>query len=265
MDYHPHHRSLSWGIVVDLTFWFQFGSGSGNGSDSWISKPARVGSSSLVEWSSVRLSCAQLVRGSVRERKEFCDPSPPYAFIFIFLLPYRESPRFAMHDFIAQRVPMPEESSFFYPFNSSLEEELKRLLGNFTIDTTAAIPPNVDDVMEDFRHNGQDYEYCPEPSDSKSLQIPRRKKNKKPLPKECVFCKNNGEMEAFYKDHVLRDSFGRIVCPVLRAYTCKICGANGDSAHTKNYCPKRGNNDQNLIATANAFKLLRNSTGKRRR
>ena len=53
----------------------------------------------------------------------------------------------------------------------------------------------------------------------------------------CVFCRNNGENERFYSSHVLKDAEGRTTCPILRAYTCPICSANGDSSHTIKYCP----------------------------
>ena len=62
----------------------------------------------------------------------------------------------------------------------------------------------------------------------------------------CVFCRNNGEEESFYASHSLKDLEGRVTCPVLRAYTCPICGANGDDAHTIKYCPK---NQSNMNAT----------------
>ena len=54
----------------------------------------------------------------------------------------------------------------------------------------------------------------------------------------CVFCRNNGESESFYTSHYLKDSEGKVTCPVLRAYTCPLCGANGDAAHTIKYCPE---------------------------
>jgi protein nanos 1 len=54
----------------------------------------------------------------------------------------------------------------------------------------------------------------------------------------CVFCRNNGESESFYTSHYLKDADGKVTCPVLRAYTCPLCGANGDSAHTIKYCPE---------------------------
>ena len=46
-----------------------------------------------------------------------------------------------------------------------------------------------------------------------------------------------------------KDSEGRVTCPVLRAYTCPICGANGDEAHTIKYCPQ---NQSKSIASNNA-------------
>uniref|UniRef100_A0A3B1IP82 Nanos homolog 1 n=1 Tax=Astyanax mexicanus TaxID=7994 RepID=A0A3B1IP82_ASTMX len=56
-------------------------------------------------------------------------------------------------------------------------------------------------------------------------------------PKICVFCRNNGAPEEVYGSHVLKTPEGRVVCPILRAYTCPLCSANGDNAHTIKYCP----------------------------
>lgn len=71
--------------------------------------------------------------------------------------------------------------------------------------------------MEEFRHNGRDYEYCPELEAGFVPQpSPRRKKNKKPLATECAFCKNNGEKPSFYRKHILKDVDGRVKCPILR-------------------------------------------------
>ncbi|XP_076294201.1 RNA-binding protein nanos [Lasioglossum baleicum] len=162
-----------------------------------------------------------------------------------------------------QTMQVSQMSYVFYPFNSSLDEEIKRLF-QFRFDLPAPPKPNVEDVMEEFRHNGRDFEYCPDPDDSATLETtPRRKKNKKPLPTECVFCRNNGEEEIYYKKHLLKDAEGKVRCPVLRAYTCPICGVSGDEAHTIKYCPKSPKSSS-TIATANAFKVMRNSTGKRR-
>lgn len=52
----------------------------------------------------------------------------------------------------------------------------------------------------------------------------------------CVFCRNNGESVGLYTSHYLKDADGKVTCPVLRAYTCPLCGANGDTAHTIKYC-----------------------------
>lgn len=47
----------------------------------------------------------------------------------------------------------------------------------------------------------------------------------------CGFC--NGE-------HRLKNPYsGKITCPVLRSYTCFICNATGDKAHTSKYCPRQ--------------------------
>lgn len=158
-------------------------------------------------------------------------------------------------------LPMLQENSLF-PFNPSLDEEIKRL---FDIAISKSPQPNVEEVMEDFRHNGRDFEYCPDLDMDATRQIvPRRKKNKKPLPKECVFCRNNGEEEAYYRKHLLKDIDGRVSCPVLRAYTCPICGACGDVAHTVKYCPKGPYYNFCTMSVANTFKVQRNSTGKRK-
>ena len=64
-------------------------------------------------------------------------------------------------------------------------------------------------------------------------------------PQVCVFCRNNGETESFYTSHYLKDAEGKVTCPVLRAYTCPLCGANGDLAHTIKYCPENSQSVKN--------------------
>ncbi|KAM9332631.1 nanos homolog 2-like [Pholidichthys leucotaenia] len=53
----------------------------------------------------------------------------------------------------------------------------------------------------------------------------------------CRFCKQNGESSRVYGSHRLKSDQGKVCCPVLRKYTCPVCGATGDSAHTRRYCP----------------------------
>ena len=55
--------------------------------------------------------------------------------------------------------------------------------------------------------------------------------------KVCTFCKTNGESEAIYMSHALKDANDKITCPILAKYSCPVCGANGDKTHTKRYCP----------------------------
>lgn len=59
----------------------------------------------------------------------------------------------------------------------------------------------------------------------------------KSLLQVCSFCQNNGESEEIYTSHPLKDSLSRIVCPILRNFTCPRCGESGDYAHTNKYCP----------------------------
>ncbi|XP_029142106.1 nanos homolog 2 [Protobothrops mucrosquamatus] len=53
----------------------------------------------------------------------------------------------------------------------------------------------------------------------------------------CNFCKHNGESKKVYSSHTLKRADGVVVCPILRNYTCPLCGATADKAHTLKYCP----------------------------
>ncbi|KAM3829471.1 nanos homolog 2 [Vipera latastei] len=53
----------------------------------------------------------------------------------------------------------------------------------------------------------------------------------------CNFCKHNGESKKVYSSHALKRADGVVVCPILRNYTCPLCGATADKAHTLKYCP----------------------------
>jgi hypothetical protein len=54
----------------------------------------------------------------------------------------------------------------------------------------------------------------------------------------CRFCEKNGEKEAIFSSHPLKDSLGKVVCPVLRSHKCPKCKESGDYAHTIKYCPE---------------------------
>ncbi|XP_047495539.1 uncharacterized protein LOC125043483 isoform X1 [Penaeus chinensis] len=82
--------------------------------------------------------------------------------------------------------------------------------------------------------------------------------------KFCGFCRRNGATLKKFLNHPLRNDVGKLVCPVLRSYTCPNCGATGDAAHTVSYCPskKQPHNSQPL-----AVKLkntMRNASSVRR-
>ncbi|XP_018529349.1 nanos homolog 2-like [Lates calcarifer] len=58
------------------------------------------------------------------------------------------------------------------------------------------------------------------------------------LPDYCRFCKQNGETPRVYQSHRLKSADGKVICPILWNYTCGVCGATGDYAHTRRYCPQ---------------------------
>nr|BBA26465.1 nanos 3 [Glandirana rugosa] len=67
---------------------------------------------------------------------------------------------------------------------------------------------------------------------------------------QCTFCRHNGEHWRVYTAHNLRDREGNIFCPVLRSYTCPQCGASGDKAHTRRFCPMTTKNYTSVYKTA---------------
>ncbi|RDD42367.1 Nanos-like protein 1 [Trichoplax sp. H2] len=89
--------------------------------------------------------------------------------------------------------------------------------------------------------------------------IQRRNVKQRVNPRQvCVFCRNNGEHEDVYTSHQLKDADGKITCPILKAYTCPICGATGENSHTIKYCPSNketslgnGTNTTTAVTTSN--------------
>ncbi|KAG8200305.1 hypothetical protein JTE90_028489 [Oedothorax gibbosus] len=84
-----------------------------------------------------------------------------------------------------------------------------------------------------------------QPSNNQPIAIAaiRNKNHWPPARRICNLCRQNGECRAFYLDHPIKDSMGRVVCPVLYKVVCPICNATGENAHTMFYCPlKRQSN-----------------------
>lgn len=71
----------------------------------------------------------------------------------------------------------------------------------------------------------------------------------------CIFCKNNKEPEEIYKSHVLKDSDGKTVCPILQKHVCPICSATGEQAHTITYCKEFKKNNRQKILQKAKFKI----------
>ncbi|KAG8553163.1 hypothetical protein GDO81_003299, partial [Engystomops pustulosus] len=72
----------------------------------------------------------------------------------------------------------------------------------------------------------------------------------------CHFCKQNGEPRHVYTGHNLKDEDGKVTCPILRMYTCSLCGATGYKSHTKKYCPLNKNKN-------NSFRKMERNSGHR--
>jgi len=109
------------------------------------------------------------------------------------------------------------------------------------------------------------------PRPSQQLPVPMRSQfEPRPRPhfgikpgRECKFCKNNGESKDQFSSHVLRNpNTGQLICPVLRSHICEMCGATGDKAHTRNYCPKVKEDKKNRLAIPVMLKkTMRQSDG----
>ncbi|XP_043234304.1 uncharacterized protein LOC122387827 [Amphibalanus amphitrite] len=84
----------------------------------------------------------------------------------------------------------------------------------------------------------------------------------------CAFCRKNGESKEIVTSHDLRDSSGRVLCPILRSHVCELCHLTGDHAHTRTYCPLAagggGGNRPAPSATVQLKSTRHNAAGRRR-
>ncbi|KAK5877859.1 hypothetical protein CesoFtcFv8_025328 [Champsocephalus esox] len=69
----------------------------------------------------------------------------------------------------------------------------------------------------------------------------------------CRFCKQNGESVTVYRSHRLKSDEGKVICPILWNYTCPLCGASGDKAHTRRYCPQRDAGEAGRVVPGSRF------------
>ena len=95
-----------------------------------------------------------------------------------------------------------------------------------------------------------DYVHQSEPwpieySESSSVQPKKRSKSTYmhvALRKSCTFCPGFGATLLFSRSHRIRSLDGKVTCPVLRAYNCRLCNnGGGDDAHTEGFCPLNPN------------------------
>ena len=69
------------------------------------------------------------------------------------------------------------------------------------------------------------------------IEQANKKREESGIEVSCQFCRNNSEPKDIYRSHSLKDSLGRVTCPILKSYACPICGASGELSHTLKYCP----------------------------
>lgn len=152
-------------------------------------------------------------------------------------------------------VPGVKSQQGAQPFMTMTYEDFLKTIDNLSplISATSNVisAPKVP-VSGSFQSSATNYFTNPSLARRNSYSTVSGEKKQSQMVRYCVFCKNNGEEEYFYNNHVLKSDNGIIVCPVLRAYQCPICHASGDYAHTIKYCPLGKGNEQEWLTTRNA-------------
>ncbi|XP_023219558.1 protein nanos-like [Centruroides sculpturatus] len=164
---------------------------------------------------------------------------------------------------------MSEERTIKFPLytHKSLEEEIHRLLKPLNSDYIARkdkmhkvnnLLRNCQPFPKNIREENRFILYRNKSFEEKKIIKSRRQYI------ECKFCKRNGDPKDFYQTHVLKDAkTGKVICPILRNYTCEYCGATGDYSHTRSYCPFA--KEKNIGNAAAMKQTLHDSSGKIRK
>lgn len=99
----------------------------------------------------------------------------------------------------------------------------------------------------DFQPSTRSNRFNSQQSSSGAL-VGRRK------PGKCGFCKRNNEPAHVVESHLTKNPVtGKTTCPLLMKYKCEICGATGEDAHTRSYCP-------NAVQMRNTINRIQNES-----
>jgi hypothetical protein len=140
-----------------------------------------------------------------------------------------------------QYLLFPERQSPFYQSQINSIEHAHTLSPTSTHSSSCSLSPtNSIDTRVQTLHRESHKKQLPIRSAAIDINelLQNAKNNKCSKNVFCSFCKNNNETEQVYRSHSLKDTSGKIVCPILKLHKCPTCGASGEQAHTITYCKK---------------------------